>query len=201
MARNYQYRIQWQLIYSDKSEVLGMPEAGHIGEIILSMVRDVPDHPKKGIMFKDITPLLKDSGAFNATIEELARLLQAKDFDYIAGIEARGFIIGAALSYLMKKGFVPIRKKGKLPYKTISKEYMLEYGATTIEMHSDAIDKGSRVIVVDDLLATGGTAFASSELIETLGGVVSGFAFIIELSSLKGRDRLGGYEIYSIVKY
>ncbi|MHB1830438.1 MAG: adenine phosphoribosyltransferase [Candidatus Micrarchaeaceae archaeon] len=168
---------------------------------ILSRIRDVPDHPKKGIMFKDITPLLKDSDAFNATIEELARRMQGKDFDYIAGIEARGFIIGSALSYLMKKGFVPIRKKGKLPYKTISKEYMLEYGASTIEMHSDAIEKGSRVIVVDDLLATGGTAAASAALIEILGGVIAGFAFIIELSQLNGRDKLRGYDITALVKY
>ncbi len=170
-------------------------------QTILSRIRDVPDHPKKGIMFRDITPLLKDSSAFNATVEELARRLSGKDFDYIAGIEARGFIIGSALSYLMKKGFVPIRKKGKLPYKTVSKEYMLEYGSAAVEMHTDSIEKGSRVIVVDDLLATGGTAAASAELIESLGGVIAGFAFIIELSQLNGRSRLGGYDITALVKY
>ncbi len=164
-------------------------------------VRDIPDYPKKGIMFRDITPLLKDPGAFAACIDELARRLDGKRFDYIAGIEARGFIIGSALAHRMGKGFVPIRKKGKLPYQKVSAQYSLEYGTETIEMHSDAIEKGSSTVIVDDLLATGGTAAAAASLVRSVGGDVAAYAFVIELAGLKGRQKLGNREVIALAKY
>ncbi len=165
------------------------------------MIRDVKDYPKQGILFKDITPVLKDSAAFSSVIEELARRLSGTDFDYVIGIEARGFIIGSALAYRLGKGFIPIRKKGKLPYKTIGIEYALEYGSAAIEMHSDAIAKGSTVVIVDDLLATGGTASAAAELVRRSGGIVKVIAFLIELEFLNGRDKIKDTEILSLIKY
>ncbi|MCL4364989.1 MAG: adenine phosphoribosyltransferase [Candidatus Marsarchaeota archaeon] len=172
-----------------------------VEELIKSHIRDIPDYPKPGIVFKDITPLLKDSSTFNSCIDALAQRLSGTDFDYIVGIEARGFIIGGALAYKMKKGFVPVRKKGKLPYDKISKSYQLEYGMETMEMHSDAIEKNSRVIVVDDLLATGGTASATAAMINSLGGSIAGFAFITELSFLNGRERLDSRNIVVLLRY
>jgi len=170
-------------------------------EAIRRLIRDVPDYPKPGIIFKDITPLLKDSGAFRLCVDELASRISGTDFDYIVGIEARGFVLGGALAYKMGKGFIPVRKKGKLPYTTVSKEYQLEYGSATIEMHKDSFEKGDRIMIVDDLLATGGTALATATLIEDMGGIVSGFAFIIELSFLDGRKALGRRGVTALVKY
>jgi adenine phosphoribosyltransferase len=169
--------------------------------VIKGRIRAIPDYPKKGIIFRDITPLLKDRKAFSICIEELAKRLSAYKPDYIVGIEARGFIVGSALAYKMGLGFIPIRKKGKLPYDKISKDYYLEYGVETMELHKDSVEKGSRVFIVDDLLATGGTAEAAAGLVKSLGGSVLGFAFIIELSDLNGRQKLGGSEIISLVTY
>ena len=168
---------------------------------IVSLVRDVRDYPKEGIIFKDITPVLQDSGAFSMVIDRMADKLTSIDFDYIAGIEARGFIIGSALAYKTGKGFIPIRKKGKLPYATISKEYTLEYGNAVIEMHADAVRKGSRIVIVDDLLATGGTAKAASELVTEAGGEVKCMMFMIELEFLKGRELLDSNDVISLIKY
>ena len=167
----------------------------------ISLVRDVRDYPKKGIIFKDITPVLHDNEAFSAVIDSMADKLASADFDYIAGIEARGFIIGSALAYKTGKGFIPIRKKGKLPYTTISREYALEYGNAVIEMHADAVRKGSKIVIVDDLLATGGTAKAASELVTEAGGLVKCMMFMIELEFLKGRAMLGSNDIISLIKY
>ncbi len=169
--------------------------------IIKGKIRSIPDYPRPGISFKDITPLLKDTKAFNLAIDALAKKISAKDFDYIAGIEARGFIIGSALSYKLKKGFIPIRKKGKLPYEKIGIDYELEYGKETLEVHKDAVEKGSRVLIVDDLLATGGTAKATADLLTRLGAKVSGYAFIVELSFLDGRKKLGESNITFLVAY
>jgi adenine phosphoribosyltransferase len=170
-------------------------------QIIKERIRDVPDYPRKGILFKDITPMLKDRDCFNTCISELADRFSGERIDYVVGIEARGFIIGSALAHLMHVGFVPIRKKGKLPYEKISEDYELEYGTETIEMHKDAIEKGSRVLVVDDLLATGGTARAAAGLLRKLGANIVGFAFIIELTDLKGKNKLDGAKVVSLVSY
>ena len=169
--------------------------------LISNKIRTIPDYPKKGVMFRDITTLLKDGRAFSMCIEEMAKWAKGKDAKYIVGIEARGFIIGAALAVKLGIGFVPIRKKGKLPYKTVSKRYQLEYGEDEIEMHKDAIERGSGVIIVDDLLATGGTARAVTDLVESVGGKILGIAFLIELKDLKGREKLKGYEIHSLLNY
>lgn len=170
-------------------------------QMLLGHIRDVPDYPKKGILFKDITPLLKDSTAFETCIDAFAQMVSGVQFDYVLGVESRGFILGSALAYKIGKGFVPARKKGKLPYKTISQEYALEYGTATLEMHIDAIEKGSRILIVDDLLATGGTAKATAQLVEQLGGRVVGIAFAVELAFLEGRKKLAPYEICSLIKY
>ncbi|MGD0728668.1 MAG: adenine phosphoribosyltransferase [Candidatus Micrarchaeaceae archaeon] len=170
-------------------------------EYIKSKIRDIPDYPKKGILFKDITPLLKDPDAFAVCMEELASKLDGKSIDYIVGIEARGFIIGSALAYLLKKGFIPIRKEGKLPAQVVKKEYTLEYGTSTIEIHKDAIEKGSNVVIVDDLLATGGTAKAAADLLTEIGANITAIAFVVELSFLNGREKLSDYEIMSLIKY
>ncbi len=172
---------------------------------IKSKIRTVPDYPKKGIMFRDITTLLKDPVGFRLVIDNLTqRYIKGDvDFDVIVGIESRGFIIGGALSYTLGKGFVPVRKKGKLPAETIKHEYELEYGTDTIEMHKDAITKGANVLLVDDLLATGGTALAAAALIEKLGGIVSEMAFIVDLPDVGGRKRLmeKGYKIFALTEF
>jgi len=168
---------------------------------VMERIRPIPDYPKKGILFRDITPLLKDPMAFSMCVDELGERLKGKDIDYIAGIEARGFIIGPPLAYNMGKGFIPIRKKGRLPGATISKEYEKEYGKDAIEMQKDALEEGSSVVIIDDLLAIGDTARAAAGLVKELGASVSAIAFIIELSELGGRERLGGYDIVSLVKY
>ncbi|WP_024831250.1 adenine phosphoribosyltransferase [Ruminiclostridium josui] len=165
-------------------------------------LRHVMDFPKEGIDFIDITTVLQDAETFRACMDSLKALSENMgDFDIIVGSESRGFIFGAPLAYHMNKGFVPVRKKGKLPYKTVREEYDLEYGKDVLEMHSDAIKPGQRVLIVDDLLATGGTTQANIRLIEKLGGEVAGIVYFIELLSLNGRDKLKGYKVDSIVKF
>jgi adenine phosphoribosyltransferase len=172
---------------------------------IKSRIRTIPDHPKKGIMFRDITTLIKDPVGFRLVIDGLTqRYIKGDvDFDVIVGIESRGFIIGGALSYTLCKGFVPVRKKGKLPAETVSHEYELEYGTDIIEMHKDAIEKGAKVLLVDDLLATGGTALAAAALIEKLGGKVSEMAFIVNLPEVGGEKKLlkKGYKVFSLTEF
>lgn len=166
-----------------------------------ALVRDVPDFPKKGIIFKDITPILKEPEALQVAVDELAEVLRSSQPDQIVGIESRGFILSPILAYKLKAGFVPVRKRGKLPAATFRVAYDLEYGSNELEIHQDAILKGMRVAVVDDLLATGGTARAAVDLVEKLGGKVVAVAFLVELSFLKGREKLADYEIFSLIRY
>jgi len=166
-----------------------------------SKIRTVPHFPKEGIMFRDITPLLNDYEAFKHSIQKFKDYYQDKKIDVIVGPESRGFIFGAVLAYELGIGFVPIRKPGKLPAEKESQEYELEYGTDKIEIHKDAVTKGQKVLVVDDLLATGGTCEAAAKLIEKLGGEIAGFAYLIELSFLKGREKLKGYDVYSLIDY
>lgn len=165
------------------------------------LVRDVHDFPKEGIVFKDITPILQDPQGLKASIEQIQDKLKGVDFDYVIGPESRGFIFGVPLAYNMNKGFIPVRKKGKLPAEAKQKEYALEYGTAVIEMHVDAFKPGQKVVIVDDLLATGGTSKAMVELIEEMGGEVVKLVYLIELEFLKGREKLDGYNIDSIIKY
>lgn len=165
-------------------------------------LREVPDFPKEGINFIDITTVLKDAEALKECIDQMMHKIKGfGDFDLIVGPESRGFIFGTPIAYAMGKGFAPIRKKGKLPYKTVGVEYELEYGKDTLEMHIDAVKKGDKVVIVDDLLATGGTTESNIKLVEQLGGEVVGIAYFIELSFLKGRDKLKGYMVQSLVEY
>ena len=170
-------------------------------ELLRSRVRDVPDFPKPGIVFKDITPLLADPVALSSVIDEIVVGLGRGTVDKVVGIEARGFIVAAPVAYHMAAGFVPIRKRGKLPWKTELESYQLEYGEETIEIHADAIAPGERIAIVDDVLATGGTASAAARLVERLGGTVVSMAFLIELAFLKGREKLEGYDIVSLLQY
>ena len=164
-------------------------------------IRDIPDFPRPGIVFKDIMPLLADPAAFRATVDALADFAEARRPDVILGAEARGFILGGALAYRLGCGFVAARKPGKLPWETVSAEYELEYGVDSLELHADAIAHGARVLVHDDLLATGGTARAKVQLVEQLGGEVVGLVFVIELAFLQGRERLAGYDVHSLIQY
>lgn len=164
-------------------------------------IRDIPDFPKEGILFKDITTLLKDKGALKKSIDLLAKKFRKERIELVVGAEARGFIFGAALAYKLGAGFVPVRKKGKLPAKTKRVEYALEYGTDILEMHEDAIRPGSRVLIVDDLLATGGTVRAVTDLVRSQEGVIVGVAFLVELKFLKGRNKLKGLPVYSLIKY
>ena len=166
-----------------------------------SFIRDVPDFPKEGILFKDIMPLLQDPLALRYTVDRLVEFGTGKKVDIILGAEARGFILGAAMAYGLGAGFVPARKPGKLPWHVSRAEYVLEYGTDVLEMHIDAIRPGQRVIIHDDLLATGGTAKAKIELVEEAGGIVAGLAFVVELDFLRGRDKLPGYDVFSLVVY
>lgn len=166
-----------------------------------SKIRNIPDFPKKGILFRDITTLLKDKKAFSYAIEQLCCEFQEEDIDIVAAVEARGFIFGAPIAYKIGAGFVPIRKKGKLPYKTICEEYELEYGVDSLEIHKDAIKKGDNVLVVDDLLATGGTMKAVEKMMKKQKAKIVGFAFLVELTDLRGREKLNGYKIVSLVQY
>lgn len=166
-----------------------------------SKIRDIPDFPKPGIVFKDITTLLEDPDSFRLSIDTLAKHHESQKIDKVVGIEARGFIFGASLAYALHAGFVVVRKSGKLPYKTRKQTYELEYGTDEIEIHDDAISHKDRVLIVDDLLATGGTMAASAKLISQMGGQIVGISFLIELSFLNGRDKLQGYDIHSIIQY
>lgn len=169
---------------------------------LTTYIRDVPDYPKPGILFKDITPLFADARALNDTVELLAEWATPRKPDIVLGAEARGFILGAALAQRLGCGFVPARKPGKLPWHTVAVKYSLEYGFDELEVHADAFDKGARVLVHDDLLATGGTSKALLELTEQLGGTVVGVAFVIELAFLHGREKLGtGYDVHSLITY
>ena len=163
-------------------------------------IREVPDFPKPGILFKDITPLLQNPEAFRLVIDRFAQRYQGEKIDRIVGIESRGFIFGSALAHTLGKGFVTVRKFGKLPWKKVSMTYDLEYGTDTIQMHEDAVSKGDQVLVVDDLLATGGTAKAACDLVEKMGGDVVECAFVVELEFLKGRDKLKDQKVFSLVK-
>lgn len=164
-------------------------------------IRSIQDYPKEGILFRDITTLLKDKDAFKLAIDKMSEQVKDKKVDLIVGAESRGFLIGSALAYKMNCGFIPVRKKGKLPYKTISEEYALEYGTDTLFMHEDAIKKGDNVLVVDDLIATGGTALAMIKMVEKLGGNVIGSSFLIELEELNGRKEIEKYPINILIKY
>ena len=164
-------------------------------------IRDIPDFPQPGVVFKDITPLLADIEAFRSTIDALAAPFSAAGVDKVLAVEARGFIVGAPVAYRFGAGFVPCRKAGKLPWQVEKEEYVLEYGTDLLEVHKDAVSPGERVLVVDDVLATGGTAAAAANLVERLGGTVVGFAFVIELAFLGGRSKLGGQELVSLLTY
>ncbi len=167
---------------------------------IASIIRDIPDFPKEGIIFKDITPLLGDPEAMRQTADRLAAPFLGRDIDAVCGVEARGWIFGALLAERLAAAFVPIRKPGKLPYKKIARTYDLEYGTNTIEIHIDAIQPGQKVLMVDDLLATGGTMAAAGSLIEELGGEIAAYAFVIELCFLSGRQKLGNHEIFTLLE-
>jgi adenine phosphoribosyltransferase len=168
---------------------------------IRSLIRDVPDFPQEGVLFKDITPLLADPVAFSTVIDLVVVHFGRGSVDKVVGIEARGFIIASPVAYHFGAGFVPVRKKDKLPWHTEAAEYSLEYGTATLEVHTDAVQPGERVLIVDDVLATGGTAKATADLVERIGGKVVGLAFLIELGFLNGRDRLEGYDLFTLLDY
>ena len=165
------------------------------------IVRDIPDFPKKGIIFKDITPILQQPEAFRYAVDTIAENLKDKKIEYVVGIESRGFIFSPTLAYKLNAGFVPVRKKGKLPYQTFEVGYELEYGEAILEIHQDGLPKGARVAIVDDLLATGGTALATAKLVEKCGAKVEKIAFVIELNFLNGREKLKNYDIFSVIQY
>ncbi|HVM21209.1 MAG TPA: adenine phosphoribosyltransferase [Egibacteraceae bacterium] len=170
-------------------------------EILADRVRDIPDFPKPGVTFKDITPLLADPVAFSTAVDAIVVSFGRGTIDKVVGIEARGFIIAAPVAYHFGAGFVPLRKPGKLPYETVSEPYELEYGTESLELHTDAFAEGDRVLIVDDVLATGGTARAACNLVEQAGGVVAGLAFVIELSFLEGSQRIEKYDYTSLLQY
>lgn len=166
-----------------------------------ALIRAIPDFPKPGILFRDITPLIKDARGFKAAIDMLADPYRGQRIDYVVAIEARGYLVGAPLAHTLGTGLIPVRKPGKLPYDTLKADYALEYGTNTLEVHSDALGNGERVLIADDLLATGGTAAATKSLVEKLGGQVVGFAFLIELADLRGREKLGGTPVTTLMTY
>jgi adenine phosphoribosyltransferase len=165
------------------------------------LIRAIPDFPIPGILFRDITPLLKDKQGFKEAVDVFVERFKNRGIDYVVGIEARGYMLGAPLAYAIGAGFVPVRKPGKLPFSKLSESYALEYGTNSLEIHADALGSSDRVIVVDDLLATGGTAAATKRLLERLGAKIDAFAFLIELEALKGRDALPGVDVVSFVSY
>lgn len=167
---------------------------------LAKMIRDVPDFPKEGIIFKDITTLIKDAGAFREAVDSLADHYAGQDIDLVAAVEARGYIFGAPVAYKLGAGFIPVRKMGKLPAETLRQEYELEYGTDSVEMHKDAIEPGQKVLIVDDLIATGGSAAATARLVERLGGKVVGIAFLIELAFLDGVEKLEGYDVFTVIQ-
>lgn len=168
---------------------------------LAALIRNVPDFPVPGILFRDITPLLRNPGAFRCALDLLADHWKGVPIDLVAGVESRGFIVGAPVAERLGVGFVPVRKPGKLPWAKERQEYQLEYGTAAVEMHADAVEKGQRVLIVDDLLATGGTANAVRTLVEREGGRVAGFCFLIELVPLRGREKLAGYPVFSLIKF
>lgn len=170
-------------------------------DLIRSSIRDVPDFPKPGVVFKDITPLLQNADVFKFTIERMAGPFVRKGITHVVSIESRGFIFGAPIAVMLEAGFIPLRKKGKLPYKTLSHTYALEYGSDTLEIHADALNESSRILLVDDVLATGGTAQAACRLIEKLKARVAGLSFVIELEFLHGREQLRGYDVSALLRY
>ncbi len=170
-------------------------------ENLKNYIRDIPNYPKEGILFHDITPLLKDPKVFGQAVDAMADSLNNKGVEYLVGVEARGFIFAAALAYKLGMGLVIVRKLGKLPFETINATYDLEYGNDALEVHRDSISGGSKVVLVDDLLATGGTSAVVGELVKKLGGDIVGYSFLIELIELKGRDKLKPYPIWSVLKY
>jgi adenine phosphoribosyltransferase len=178
-----------------------MSRSGLNSDQLKKLIREIPDFPKKGILFYDITTLLKDKSGYAALIDQLAEHYIGKQVDLILGMEARGFIFGPALAYRLNAGFVPVRKPGKLPAATARVEYDLEYGSNALEVHKDAIETGQRVLIVDDLLATGGTAQATAKLATTLGAQIAGLGFVVELDFLKGRDKLKPYDVFSLLHY
>jgi adenine phosphoribosyltransferase len=177
------------------------PQPGHSCEDLKKLIREVPDFPKPGILFYDITTLLKDRLGFARLIDALTEHYLNHDIDLVLGIEARGFIFGPALAYRLNAGFVPVRKPKKLPAEVLQWKYELEYGHDTLEIHRDAIKPGQRVIICDDLLATGGTAKATADMVKQLGGNICGMGFVVELDGLKGRDKLKGYDVFSLLHY
>ncbi len=166
-----------------------------------TLIREIPDYPKPGILFYDVTTLLKDGRGFHSLVDKLCDHYEGRKVDVVVGIEARGFIFGPALAYRLKAGFVPVRKPKKLPWKTASVTYQLEYGSDTLEIHEDAVSRGQHVLICDDLLATGGTASAAVSLVRKLGGEVAGAAFAVELNFLNGRSKLAGVDVFSLLKY
>ena len=178
-----------------------MPKSDLNSDQLKKLIREVPDFPKKGILFYDITTLLRDKTGFARLIDLFSENYIGKQIDLVLGMEARGFIFGPALAYRLNAGFVPVRKPGKLPAATYRVEYELEYGSNALEIHKDAIEPGQRVLIVDDLLATGGTAVATAKLASSLGGEIAGLAFVVELDFLKGREKLSGYEVFSLLHY
>lgn len=178
-----------------------MPKSGLNSDQLKKLIREIPDFPKKGILFYDITTLLKDKSGYATLIDLLAEHYIGKQVDLILGMEARGFIFGPALAYRLNAGFVPVRKPGKLPAATARVEYDLEYGSNALEVHNDAIEKGQRVLIVDDLLATGGTAQATAKLASSLGADIAGLGFVVELDFLNGRDKLRPYDVFSLLHY
>jgi adenine phosphoribosyltransferase len=178
-----------------------VPDDGAVVRALAEKIRDVPNFPKEGILFKDITTLLQDADAFRQAVDIMAQTYQGKAVELVVGVESRGFIFGGALAYLLSAGFVPVRKEGKLPSQKISESYALEYGAAILEIHRDAIKMGQTVVIVDDLLATGGTAKATARLVQQLGGKVVGISFLIELKFLKGAESLTEYNVVSHLKF
>mgnify|MGYP000857723492 CR=1 FL=1 len=172
-----------------------------MGKRVEDYITSIPDYPKPGIIFRDITSVLQDAEGFHLAIDQMIRLLDGVEFDVICGAESRGFVFGAPIAYALKKPFVLVRKEGKLPRQTIRQSYELEYGQATVEMHTDSIKPGQSVVLVDDLIATGGTIEASAKLVERLGGRVSKIIFLMELAGLKGRERLSKYDLDSVVVY
>jgi adenine phosphoribosyltransferase len=178
-----------------------MSKLGLNSEQLKKLIRQVPDFPKPGILFYDITTLLKDKAGFATLIDLFSEHYIGRQIDLVLGMEARGFIFGPALAYRLNAGFVPVRKPGKLPAATARVEYELEYGSNVLEVHQDAIQKGQRVLIVDDLLATGGTAEATARLVKSLGGEIAGLAFVVELDFLKGREKLRAHDVFSLLHY
>ncbi len=178
-----------------------MASAGLNSDQLKKLIREVPDFPKKGILFYDITTLLKDKVGLATLVDQLAEHYIGQNVDLVLGMEARGFIFAPALAYRLNAGFVPVRKPGKLPAETVKYDYALEYGTNSLEIHKDAIKPGQRVLIVDDLLATGGTAEATAKLATLLGAEIAGLGFIVELNFLKGREKLKGYDVMSLLRY